>query len=87
MKEIKNTISKLNGGRWIDIQEGAFTATILRFDEPSQYGIKEGRISKLYINENGNRMIEYDRAWVKAGASKNASQMQAFYEEIIKTYN
>lgn len=37
------------------------------FDEPSQYGINNGRISKLWVKEDGYPVaIDYDRGWVDA---------------------
>ncbi|MCW6681306.1 hypothetical protein NHG29_00225 [Aerococcaceae bacterium NML160702] len=34
-----------------------------RFDEPSEYGISEGRISKLELRINENIVANYDRGW------------------------
>lgn len=34
-----------------------------RYDEPSDYGIDEGRISKLLISRNGRYTCNYDRGW------------------------
>ncbi len=31
------------------------------YDEPSQYGIKEGRISKLELRQDGKIVYNYDR--------------------------
>lgn len=33
------------------------------FDEPSEYGIEEGRISKMAIEINGQKVCNYDRGW------------------------
>lgn len=33
------------------------------YDEPSEYGINEGRISKLQIKIDGVTVAEYDRGW------------------------
>lgn len=37
------------------------------FDEPSQFGINEGCISKLFVKQQGSRdyIISYDRGWDK----------------------
>lgn len=33
------------------------------YDEPSEFGIKKGRISKLTIWLNGRIAVNYDRRW------------------------
>lgn len=33
------------------------------YDEPSEYGIEEGRISKLYLKLDGVEVAAYDRGW------------------------
>lgn len=35
------------------------------YDEPSKYGIDNGRISKLAILCQGRELVLYDRGWVK----------------------
>lgn len=45
------------------------------FDMPSTWGIDEGRISKLYISENGNDpeldpLYLYERCWGKSVAPR-----------------
>ena len=43
------------------------------FEEPSQYGIGEGRISKLYIADADHTMLaNYDRGWDKRPATATA---------------
>jgi len=36
---------------------------VKRYDEPSEYGIDEGRISKLEIMIHGKTVCNYDRGW------------------------
>ncbi len=37
---------------------------LVRFDEPSLYGIRRGRISKLWVVADGkDPVINYDRGW------------------------
>ncbi len=36
---------------------------VKRYDEPSTYGIEEGRISKLTVNRDGREIMSYDRGW------------------------
>lgn len=33
------------------------------FDDPSQFGIDGGRISKLMLKRNGEIVCNYDRSW------------------------
>ena len=33
------------------------------YDEPSEFGIEEGRISKLEVRNEGKLIINYDRGW------------------------
>lgn len=55
---VKGTISK-------DGAEYQVSAKV--FNEPSQYGINHGRISKLWVKEKGYPVaINYDRGWVDA---------------------
>ncbi len=57
---------------------------MVRFDEPSQYGIRRGRISKLDVVADGDAVINYDRGWVnrpKTEADK------AVLKAILKKFN
>lgn len=36
---------------------------IKQYEFPSDYGIDEGRISKLTISMNGVNVVNYDRGW------------------------
>lgn len=43
---------------------------LVRFDEPSQYGIRNGRISKLWIADADRKeIVNYDRGWDKRPAT------------------
>ena len=77
-----------NGGDWKKIipedERGELNADILRFDEPSKWGIDGGRISKLCItNQKGDWLANYDRTW----NIKPAAEIKDFYDEIIKQFN
>lgn len=45
------------GGSW-------FHYWLKVYDEPSCYGIDEGRISKLRLERGGEVVCNYDRGWV-----------------------
>lgn len=51
---------------WIDGTVGYYDFEAKVFDEPSRFGINNGRISKLFIyDKNGNLCCEYDRGWIE----------------------
>ena len=56
------------------------------YDEPSCYGIDEGRISKLTIKINGKTVVNYDRGWDIEPDENDAATMIA-YSICIKEYN
>lgn len=64
---------------------GEFEACLVAFDEPSQFGINGGKISKLTITRRCNRKIlcNYDRGF----DVQPAEEVKAFYNEIIKALN
>lgn len=45
----------------IDGTEYNYSAKV--YDEPSQFGINEGRISKLTVKQGKKDIINYDRGW------------------------
>ena len=50
---------------WIDGTNGPYYYQAKIFDEPSRYGIKNGRVSKLVIYDtDGKLCCQYDRGWV-----------------------
>lgn len=53
-----------NNDNWVEgkVENYKFSAKI--FDEGSEFGINEGRVSKLtIIDENDNCIVNYDRGW------------------------
>lgn len=47
-------------------KSGKMTAAkywVKAYDEPSEYGIEEGRISKMTVEINGQTVCNYDRGW------------------------
>ena len=48
----------------IQIENETFTYDAKHFDEPSEYGIEGGRISKLGIRKGREVVLNYDRDWV-----------------------
>lgn len=55
------------------------------FDEPSQYGINNGRISKLWVKEDGYPVaIDYDRGWVDGVPPYNEDLLNFVMKEVEK---
>jgi hypothetical protein len=63
--EVRVKLSSL-GNEWIDIRDSTtgYRAQVRFFEEPSEFGIDEGRISKLWIADKDDKpVVEYDRGW------------------------
>ena len=62
-----------------------FRIMLVRFEEPSHYGIRQGRISKLWMNNvDCSEFINYDRGWDMRPVSAEAKAVLA---AIIKKFN
>ena len=70
-----------------------YEINVKHFEMPSQFGIRHGRISKLWIAEYnvengkvvGNKCVcNYDRGWDKRATTAEA---KAIRDELIKMYN
>lgn len=57
---------------------------IKHFEKGSEFGIDEGRISKLEIRRNGKIIANYDRGWDIRPANKDVKKV---YDQLLKTYN
>lgn len=55
------------------------------YDEPSVYGINEGRISKLQIKIDGVAVAEYDRGWALEPAESDEA-VQVALAIILDSY-
>ena len=47
----------------IKIDKTSVTFSVKHFEEPSEFGIDEGRISKLELRVKGKIVANYDRGW------------------------
>lgn len=47
----------------IKVRNSVFKYFLKHYEEPSQFGIDEGRISKLTLKRNGQTACNYDRGW------------------------
>lgn len=84
---------KFQGTNWTNgeasIGKKLFYFEIKHFEEPSQFGISNGRISKLritYYKFIEGEEIAYNRCWCKHWR-KAPKEMQAVYRAILKKYN
>ena len=64
---------------------------VKHFDEGSQFGIDNGRVSKLRIirvlpNRKVKEVCAYDRGWYVLPCQTNAADMAA-YKAVLKKYN
>ena len=72
------------GGTWMACHPEPWRRMV-RFEEPSNYGIRQGRISKLWMsNTECCEFINYDRGWDIRPASTEAKAVLA---AIIKKFN
>ena len=66
-------------------KNGTYAIQMLRFDEPSEFGIREGRIRKLYIADAyGKAVLNYDRGW---GLRPQTTDAKAPLEAILVKFN
>ena len=63
---------------------------IKHFDEPSEYGIDSGRISKLWMRRRGDAqaVLAYDRGWQRGFTPRGkGAEVRAAYRAIIAKFN
>ena len=68
------------------VDDRFFEINVKHFEEPSRFGIRNGRISKLWIREEGKTEPAacYDRGWDKRATTAEA---KAIRDELIAMYN
>ena len=54
------------------------------FDEPSVFGVNEGRISKLTVKRDGREVINFDRAW---DIEPQTDEDREVLDRILEMYN
>jgi len=72
------------GNDWIHVRhpQSGYTAQVRYFEEPSEYGIDGGRISKLWIaGPDGKARVEYDRGWSKRPPKSGTAKV--LYESLV----
>ena len=68
----------------IKLGSDIFHYWVKHYDEGSQYGINNGRISKLTLKRKGETVCSYDRGWDIEPADENTSTALAI---LMKNYN
>ncbi len=68
---------------WIQGTIGDYDFYIKYYDEPSRFGISEGRISKLEIRKDGKTLANYDRGW----DIEPTAEIIEVYNELLAKYN
>lgn len=63
-----------------------YKINILRFDQPSDFGIDGGRISKMYIFTSKEALVWYDREW-ETEPSPDNKDVQEVYKLLLSLYN
>ena len=68
------------------VEDRFFEINVKHFEEPSRFGIKNGRVSKLWIREEGKTEadVSYDRGWDIRPTTKAAKTIT---NEILSMYN
>lgn len=66
---------------WKDGIINGYLFSIKVFEEPSEYGINEGRISKLNISKTGKILCRYEDILPKT------EEVKAVYQDIVKRFN
>ena len=63
---------------------------IKHYDEPSEFGIGHGRISKLWLRRRGDAqaVLGYDRGWQRGFTPRGkGAEVRAAYRAIIAKFN
>lgn len=69
---------------WANSEIRGYNFEVKYYDEGSQWGIDEGRISKLRITKDDAEVASYDRGWDVLPAT---DEVQEVVSEIIQRYN
>ena len=57
---------------------------VKHYEEPSKYGIDDGRISKLTLKQDGKVVANYDRGW---DVKPKTPEAEAALAILMKDYN
>lgn len=68
----------------IKIDKTSVTFSVKHFEEPSEFGIDEGRISKLDLRVKGKIVANYDRGW---DIEPTDDAVEKALQYVLATYN
>ncbi len=69
-----------------------FKFNVKHFDEPSEFGIRGGRISKLWLSPGDgdfrHTILNYDRKWERGFTPRGkGAEVNAVYQALIAKFN
>ena len=68
----------------IKVRNSLFHYWVKHYDEPSEYGINEGRVSKLMLKRNGEIVYNFDRGLDVEAVDEDTELALAI---LLKEYN
>ena len=87
-QSVKTVSSAFGGTPWLTVNDGDYQAVAKVYDVPSEYGIDEGRVSKLTLKHKGNEILNYDRGWdTKSGNFEIAPEHEEYYRKLLDYLN
>ena len=82
----KMTYTKDPSPNWTKGEMNGYTFYVKHYEEGSEYGIENGRISKLEIRKDGSTLVNYDRGWdIRLAETDKA--VKEVYDAIIAEFN
>lgn len=71
---------------WIEGKSGKYKFIAKHYDEGSEFGINNGRTSKLWVTDkNGQCVANYDRGWDVKPATKELEQIVDDIVSLLET--
>ena len=68
----------------INYNGSAYRYSVKHFEEPSKFGYKEGRASKIWIERSGETVFNYDRGMDVKAADKDT---KAVLQMLLDKFN
>ena len=84
---IKAVITKddRRANKWVEGKAtGGITFSAKMFDDGSQYGVNNGRVSKLDIRKDGRIIVNFDRGW---DVKPQTAEHKAVYKSVMAALN
>ena len=70
---------------WVSGIVGKYDYQAMVFDEPSEYGIENGRVSKLVLRLNRKEVAQYDRGW-ESDTAPTDPDVNVAVDAIVRHY-